>query len=260
MDADDLHVAERIVAGFLADTDLPPGEGIDCPYRSGRTARAQAFLVEEFMDGAIHRAFMDRGFRRSGRVFYHPVCTECQQCIPFRVPVEIFRPSRSMRRVWKRNGDVRVAFGDCTASEAKRDLFARYLDAQHDGTMSGEPEEFNQFLYDSPVPTMEICYYLGNRLVGVSLADVCPGALSSVYMFFDPDEAHRSLGTYSILWEINHCRSKGMAYYYLGYWVPGSKTMDYKARFQPGEILDATGQWIPWNQAGIAGPKILSRS
>jgi arginine-tRNA-protein transferase len=248
MEIEPLKIARQIVGGFLEGTELPTRQSTSCPYLPGLTATCEAFYVEDSMDDAVHRAFMDRGFRRSGRVFYRPTCDACAKCIPYRVSTAVFKPSRSMRRVWRQNMDIRVAFGDRIPTPRKHELFARYLQVQHDGTMSGEPEEFIGFLYDSPVTGVEVCYYLGNRLVGVSIADLCPGALSSVYMFFDPDQARRSLGTYSILWEVEHCRRQNCTYYYLGYWVPGSRTMDYKARFQPGEILDPKGRWVPWSK------------
>jgi len=61
--------------------------------------------------------------------------------------------------------------------------------------------------------------------------------LSMVYSFFDPDESGRSLGTYMILDHIERARRMGLPYVYLGYWVRGSRKMDYKGRFLPQERL-----------------------
>jgi arginine-tRNA-protein transferase len=109
--------------------------------------------------------------------------------------------------------------------------------------MSANVESFENFLYDSPLPTQDFCYRLGERLVGVSTVDRCPGGFSSVYMYFDPDEGKRSLGTYSVLREVEYSKTQGLPYYYLGYYVAGSKTMSYKARFRPNEILVQAGRW-----------------
>jgi arginine-tRNA-protein transferase len=187
---------------------------------------------------------MALGFRRSGRVIYRPVCRGCTECHQLRVPVGEFIPTRSMRRVWRRNLEVRVVVGELDISDEKYELFERYLEAQHDDTMSRTYEAFCEFLYDSPTTTCEICYCLGRRLIGVSIVDVCPSGLSSVYMYFDPEYAVRSLGTFSAMWEIDYCRREGMAYYYLGFYVPGGRKMDYKSRFRPNEVLAGADYWL----------------
>ncbi|MCB9849681.1 MAG: arginyltransferase [Phycisphaerales bacterium] len=233
--------AGRYVDAFLAAEILSRGDDGDCPYLPDRQACSEGFSVADEFDPAIYRALMDRGFRRSGRVIYRPVCRGCSSCIPMRVPVATFSATQSMRRVWRGNADVRVVIGDGAPSEEKYAIYAHYQSEHHDGTMSGDMDSFADFCYRSPLPQLELCYYAGNRLIGASILDVVPGALSSVYMYFDPREAKRSLGTYSILWELAYCRAEGFAYYYLGYWVPGSRTMDYKARFRPAEILGDTG-------------------
>lgn len=234
--------ANRIVQALL-DSGLSTSQPHDCPYLPNRIARSKGFRVAEPMDGAIYQALMDQGFRRSGDIFYKPACPECDACIQYRVLVNKFSPSRSKRRNWRINGDIRLEIGTGQSSDAKHALFCRYLDYQHDGTMSDDRGSFDRFLYDAPVPGVEFCYYLGRKLVGVSLADRCPTALSSVYMYFDPDYASRGLGTHSILREIEYCREIKVPYYYLGYYVCGSRKMAYKAHFRPGEILTAAGRW-----------------
>lgn len=230
---------------FLASDGLAQSEEHACPYLPGRRARSAGFSVLGELDARIYRMLMDRGFRRSGEVIYRPMCASCQACVPIRIPVASFAPSRSQRRVWRRNADVRVETGDNRPTDEKYALFARYQREHHDGTMACSFEEFAHFGYAGTVPALELCYYLGRRLVGVSLLDVVPDALSSVYMFFDPAEARRSLGTFSVLWEIAYCRDVGRAHYYLGYWVAGSRTMAYKANFGPAEFLNPAGQWQP---------------
>ncbi|GJM24999.1 MAG: putative arginyl-tRNA--protein transferase [Phycisphaerae bacterium] len=240
--------SDAIVEGFLAESSLPVSGCEQCPYLPEQMASSEGFFVDTEMEADIYRAFMDRGFRRSGRVFYRPACEACESCIPMRIPVAKFDPSKSMRRIWRKNCDVAVVEGDGKPNQAKYDLFVRYLEGQHDDTMSRERDSFNDFLYGSPVPAKELCYKLGERLIGVSIADDLPNAYSSVYMYFDPDESDRSLGTFSVMAEIEHCRREAIDYYYLGYYVPGSKTMSYKARFAPAEILNREGEWVAFNR------------
>ena len=63
-----------------------------------------------------------------------------------------------------------------------------------------------------------------------------------VYSFFDTSRPQDSIGTYIILDHIEMARETGLPYVYLGYWVPGSPKMDYKARFKGVEIF-RDGQW-----------------
>jgi len=222
-------------------------EETSCPYLPFRLSRSEAYVVDQ-LEGQVHERLLAFGFRRCGRVVYRPVCRQCQECVQLRVPVDQFRPTRSMRRVRRRNADVRVVVGTPVATSEKYALFTRYLDAQHDDTMERTYESFHGFLYDSPTETSECAYYLGQRLIGVGLVDRCPTGLSSVYMFFDPDESARSLGTFSVLWEIDYCRKLSVPYYYLGFYVAGCRTMSYKARFRPNQVLAGSDRWVSFRQ------------
>lgn len=214
-----------------------------CPYLPDKKARSEAYWVDQ-LEGSTYQRLLTRGFRRSGRVVYRPRCRGCAECRQMRVPVDSFKPTRSMRRVLRRNSDVLVDEGQPAPNGEKFALYCRYLDAQHDDSMARSYETFCEFLYDSPMETREFRYTLDGRLMGISIADRLPLGLSSVYMYFDPDFADRSPGTFSILWEIDYCRRSGLAYYYLGFYVAGSATMSYKSRFRPNEILIGDDRWI----------------
>lgn len=215
-----------------------------CVYLPGRMARTRAFLVDQ-MPGELYRRFMDAGFRRSGRIMYQPACRGCRKCLQLRVPVDSFAPSKSQRRVWRRNQDLRIAQVTPRPSAEKFELYSRYQRDWHDGTMAGDWDEFAQFLYDAPVPGVELEYRTNDdRLIGVGICDISASSLSSVYFFFDPGESERRLGTFSILWEIDLARRLGVSHYYLGYWVDGCGRMEYKADFHPHEVLNPNGQWM----------------
>jgi len=235
--------ARRLAAKFLREQPLPMGAEHDCPYLPGRIARCEGFYAEE-LHPEVYAALMDHGFRRSGKVIYRAACPSCTACRQLRVPVADFHPSRSQRRVLRRNQDIEVTVDRPSLTKEKWLLFAAYLDAQHDRTMPRSLEALADFLYNSSVGTVEIAYRLGEELVAVSLADRSREALSSVYVYFAPQHGHRSLGTFSALWEIEYCRRLGIPYYYLGYYVADAKTMNYKVRFQPCEILDEGGTWV----------------
>lgn len=238
---------QSVVDELLSERSLPVSEEHPCPYLPDLQARNEGFVIDD-LPGGLYRAFLDRGFRRSGKVVYRPACGACRACRQLRVPVVDFVASRSQRRVVRRNSDVSVTLSaNPKPTPEKWRLFHAYITDRHDEQMSSDYAAYVDFLYDSPIEFTEMSYLLGKRLVGVSIVDVCSEALSSVYMYFDPALHARSLGTFSILWEIDHCRRNGIPYYYLGFFVAGSKTMAYKGRFKPHELLDEKFAWCRVN-------------
>jgi arginine-tRNA-protein transferase len=234
---------ERLLS-LLDSGALPPGEPHPCSYFPDRVARSRAFAAGQ-LPGAIYQGLMDRGFRRSGEVFYAMACEGCRACVPLRVPVAGFQPSRSQRRAWQRNRDVRMEVAAPVYSAAKHALYARYVAFQHPSRDSAQPaEQFRSWLYDPVVPTLEATYWLGDQLVAATILDVTPQAVSSVYHYFEPAVAKRSLGVYSVLAEIEWTANSGRPYYYLGFWIEDSPTMHYKRRYQPNELL-LDGRWRP---------------
>ena len=85
---------------------------------------------------------------------------------------------------------------------------------------------------------------LRRRLTAVCLTDVLDDGLSMVYSFYEPDRIGDSLGTYLVLDHVEIARRAGLPYVYLGYWVEGSRKMDYKRRFLPQQRLGPEG-WEP---------------
>jgi arginine-tRNA-protein transferase len=129
------------------------------------------------------------------------------------------------------------------ATEEKFDLYRRYLLDWH-GRSDNDFDDFNDFLYESPVDSLEFTYRDVNaKLIAVGICDVSPSSLSSVYFYFDPSEKHRSLGTFGVLHEIGWAANKCIPHYYLGYWVKACSAMSYKASFHPHEILGSDGVW-----------------
>ena len=215
-----------------------------CPDLPGRIETIRGFLCDR-MAGQVYHAFMDRAFRRSGRFFYQPVCRGCRACQPIRVPTAAFTPSKSQRRVWRRNEDVAVTVTpQPRPSEEKFRLYLRYQRARHNPERAEDAGGFEAFLYESSVDSVEFAYRdAAGRLIGVGIGDVCANSLSSVYFYFDPDESRRSLGIFSAMWEIDFALRQNIPHYYLGYWVRDCAAMCYKADFRPCEVLEPDGVW-----------------
>jgi leucyl-tRNA---protein transferase len=213
-----------------------------CPYLPDRNSLYEEYYVDH-LEPYMYGKLLSMGFRRSGRIVYKPVCRSCSECRQIRIPVALFNPGRSMKRVLRLGEDVQMNISRPQYSDEKYELFKRYLDHYHDDTMSRDRMSFVSFLYDSPAETYEIIYSLEGRTVGVSIVDAVHDGLSSVYMYFDPEYGKLSPGTLSIIREIGLCLALKLPYYYLGYLVSGSKTMNYKSRFRPYEVLTEPDKW-----------------
>lgn len=211
-----------------------------CPYLPDRMERkVLADLAVPDAD-TLHSCLSRAGFRRSHTLAYAPLCVGCSACIPIRLPVQRFMPSRTQRRVWQRNTDLTATLLPPTATQEQYDLFHLYLTQRHaTGEMAAMTQrDYTVMLQDTPVDTRIIEFRdPTGALVAVSLTDVLEDGLSAVYSFFQPDMNHRSLGSYLILFLIQQTTLLQRPYLYLGYWIPQSPKMAYKSRFRPAEIL-----------------------
>ncbi len=213
-----------------------------CPYLPGRIARfAYATRLPTGNDG--FSVLLDHGFRRSGLFVYRTECEGCDACRSLRIPTFAFEPDRAQRRTLDKNRDLDVTMGAPHFDSERADLFRRYLDRRHDGQMSSDPVEIEEGLYRSPVESIEITARLDGALVVVGIVDVGHDLLSLVYSAYDPDLAHRSLGTAFVLWSVFLARTLEFRWVHLGYYVANSKRMAYKTKFLPHELLSPAGRW-----------------
>ncbi len=218
---------------------------LPCPYVSGRTERKVVTEITGPDSDGLHDRLSRAGFRRSHNIAYAPVCPSCNACVPIRIPVATFQPDRTLRRIARYNAEVDGFEVAARATAEQFQLFQRYQLARHgDGDMATMSfYDYRAMVEDTPIETSMIEFRdADDRLVGGCLTDRLGDGLSAVYSFFAPELERRSLGNYAILWLIERARVLGLPYVYLGYWVPESAKMAYKARFRPSEIL-AGGAW-----------------
>jgi len=220
-----------------------------CEYLPDQTARLE-YLIVDRMSAAEYLEWLRRGWRRFGHALFRPACLTCGGCRSLRVPVASFQRHRTLRRVWKANaGRVTIAIGEPTPSAEARALyekFHRYQQAAK-GWPAPDEEGPNGFLAN-PFPTEEWRYAVDGRLVAVGYVDALPDGLSAIYFFYDPGERRRSLGTFNILAILDEARRRGLPWVYLGYYVEGCRSVEYKSRFMPNEVLGTDGAWKPFNR------------
>ncbi len=212
-----------------------------CPYLPDRQKRYEYFLGAGLNAEELGQ-LLAQGWRKFGLYYFRIACDGCRSCIPLRVPVASFEPSRSQRRVLTGGQGLRVSFGPLRFDER---AFQIYRD--HSRERFGDEAALDDFLYNFFLPScpcLQSEIHLGDELVGVGFLDQGSDGLSSVYFCFDPRHTHLNIGTYSALQEIAYARSLGLDYYYLGYYVPGCGRMAYKDSFRPREHFDwQTGSW-----------------
>jgi leucyl-tRNA---protein transferase len=227
-----------------------------CPYLAGKEERKVFTHLVGERAGELNNILTQGGFRRSQSIAYRPACEGCRACVSVRVVAKDFRPTPSMRRIMRRNADIAGEMRIAVPTSEQYAIFRGYLDSRHrDGGMADMTVlDYAMMVEDSHIETRIIEYRRKDRdappgkraageLVAIALTDVLGDGLSMVYSFFEPDEAARSLGTYMVIDHITRAKSMGLSYVYLGYWVRGSRKMDYKSRFLPQERLMPEG-WM----------------
>jgi arginine-tRNA-protein transferase len=219
-----------------------------CGYLPDRTWQLEYEIVATLSPAE----YMDRlraGWRRFGPALFHNDCPTCAMCRSLRVLVDRFRPDRSQRRCRKLNdADIRIQIGRPSVHRTKLRLYDRFhaFQSDHKGWPQHPAKDaasYAESFVDNPFPVQEWCYFLGNRLVGVGYVDDLPGGLSAIYFFYDPDERQRALGTYNVLRIIKQARERGIPHVYLGYYVEGCRSMEYKAHFAPNQVRGGDGVW-----------------
>jgi leucyl-tRNA---protein transferase len=224
-----------------------------CPYLPGQEERKVFTHLVGERAAELNNLLTHGGFRRSQSIAYRPACERCRACVSVRVIAGEFAPTRNMRRVLDRNADLAGEMRVAVPTSEQYSVFRAYLDARHcDGGMADMTVlDYAMMIEDSHVATRLIEYRRPadaaaavpgpGELLAVALTDVLDDGLSMVYSFYEPAPEQRSLGTFMILDHIARARRMGLAYVYLGYWVRGSRKMDYKGRFRPQERLAPEG-------------------
>ncbi|XID75320.1 arginyltransferase [Alkanindiges sp. WGS2144] len=216
-----------------------------CSYIEGRAARMVFLDPVKRIDTVMLSELSRQGFRRSGDFIYRPECHHCRQCLSARINVQRFKINSSQKKALKVNRDLRMVSRETHhATAVHYHLYERYIRLRHaDGDMyPPSREQFEKFLVESCTNSFFLEMWHTDQLMSVATCDQLDDGLSAVYTFFEPEQPHRSLGTFSILKQIEWAKVHNLPYVYLGYWVPNAAKMKYKAQFSGLEIL-LNGRW-----------------
>ena len=217
----------------------------DCGYLPLRRANEAVIDPDAPLNRGLYDELLAAGFRRSGDQVYRQHCSGCSACVPVRIPVRDFAPKRRHRRNLQRNHDLRVRIDSMALGVEHLALYQRYLATRHSHSPMNQetPEQIHRFLGCGWATPLQLDYVdASGRLLGFSIADDTPSALSAVYTVFDPDQGARGLGIWSILQQVALAQRSARQWLYLGYWIAAAKTMRYKTQFAPLQHY-RNGQW-----------------
>ncbi|MFB9985364.1 arginyltransferase [Mesorhizobium kowhaii] len=235
-----------------------------CPYLDGQFERKVFTHLVGDKAAEMNDLLTQGGFRRSQNIAYRPACETCRACVSVRILAQEFTASRNMKRVLQHNSDLVGHMHNAEPSTEQYSLFRSYLDARHRrGGMSDMTVlDYAMMVEDTHVDTKVIEYrrrgpdtFITGKgqgeLIAVALTDKMADGLSMVYSYFNPEFEERSLGTFMILDHIARARAMGLPHVYLGYWVNGSRKMNYKMRFMPQEHLGPKG-WERYTNEAVS--------
>ena len=222
-----------------------------CGYLPNKLAQSLIASPQHLINANIYNGLIQQGFRRSGKFAYRPHCETCRECIPVRVILQEFKPSRSQKRAFRQHQNLTISILPIDFVEEHYQLYAAYQLARHTNTESDntekpeqdDAEQYRNFLCQTNVESVIAEFRENGQLKMVSVIDIVRDGLSAVYTFYETSDTKTSYGTYNVLWQIQWAKSLKLPYLYLGYWIKDSKKMAYKENYAPLEKL-IDGEWI----------------
>jgi len=186
---------------------------------------------------------IERGYRRFGKMYFRPICQECNECQSIKIDVNNYSFSKSQRRVLKKAAHIKTYIQKPTLTQEHLDIFAKYHKFMHTKKGWEYNETTPEHYYDSFVNGhedfgYEVLYFEHNTLIGVDLIDILEDGISSIYFYYDPDYLHLSLGKYSLLNQIKFAKETDKQWIYLGYYVKECSSLSYKAEYKPYLTLE----------------------
>ena len=211
----------------------------NCSYVDNKKERKIFTIMDNPNNADEYESLIKFGFRRSHNILYNQVCDSCNLCKSIRINCVNFNPSKSQKRVIKKNYGIYEKKLKARPSLKQFELFKKYLKFKHD---KSEMNEMNYYDYkkmmEAPgIETKIYEYYYEKKLVACVISDFLDDSISMVYSFYSEEILKNSIGKYMILDHLELAKNLNKNYVYLGYWVEGCNKMDYKSKFNSSQVL-----------------------
>ncbi len=190
---------------------------------------------------------IERGYRRFGRMYFRPICAECEECQSIKIDVANFHFSKSARRILKKSKQLDTYIQHPTITQEHLEIFDKYHRYMRDKkgwdyTPTTIDHYYGSFVMGHENFGYEILYYHEKRLIAVDLIDILEDGISSIYFYYDPEYAHLSLGKLSLYNQIRYAKEAQKPWIYLGYYVKDCISLSYKDEYKPYITLQGRPQ------------------
>jgi len=208
-----------------------------CSYLENHEQTTHYKIIKTCTDQECQE-LIERGYRRFGRMYFRPICAECQECQSIKIDVKNYTFSKSARRVLKKAKDIEGYIQHPTISQEHLALFEKYhLHMHHkkgwEHSATTAEHYYNSFVVGHEEFGYEVLYYDKNKLIAIDLIDILPDGISSIYFYYDPDYSHLSLGKLSLYNQIKYAAEMNKSWVYLGYYVEECPSLSYKKEYKP---------------------------
>ncbi len=213
-----------------------------CSYLDNKQQNLHYTVIDNCTSQHCHE-LIERGYRRFGKMFFRPICSDCDECKSIKIDVDNFKFSKSMRRVLKKGEKIDSYIQKPSLTKEHLELFKKYHLFMKDKKGWKYNETSANHYYDSFVNGdnefgYEILYFDDEKLIGVDLVDILDGGISSIYFYYDPDYISYSLGKLSLYNQILIAKNHNLKWIYLGYYVKDCPSLSYKSHYKPYLTLD----------------------
>jgi leucyl-tRNA---protein transferase len=154
-----------------------------------------------------------------------------------------FEFTNSQRKLQKRNSDLIRIYRPTVIDDAKLDLFDRWYMHRFKRYAPLSTWFHGDF---TPFPTYEMCLYKMDKLIACSLFDITQNAQYSILAMYEPEEMKRSLGTYTMISEIEFGLKNRKFAHYPGHTYYENSHYEYKKQFNNAEYFDWESESWRW--------------
>ena len=183
-------------------------------------------------------SLIQRGFRRFGKMYFRPICPDCNECKSIKIDAKNYVFSKSARRIIRKANAIRQYLQKPTLTKEHLKLFEKYhlYMSEKKGwqySQTSPDHYYNSFVMGHEDFGYEVLYFDEDKLIAVDLIDILQEGISSIYFYYDPQYAKFSLGKLSLYQQILFAQNTQRRWIYLGYYVKDCPSLAYKAQYKP---------------------------